>query len=179
MLFHKQRLPGVWLIDAEPHSDERGVLRRHFCIREFAAHGLETRIAQGNVSENPHRHTLRGFHYQNPPFAEAKTVSCLRGAIYAVVADIRAENATYLQWIAVELNEQNRRSIHVPPGCAMAFLTLEENSLLHYYASEVFAPDSYQGIRYNDPSFGFAWPAEPKLISAKDRSYPDFLPRRS
>lgn len=179
MRFHPLRIAGVWIIEAEPHFDERGLLRRHFCVEEFAAHGLETRVAQGNISENPRRHTLRGFHYQNPPHAEAKTVSCLRGAIHAVVADIRFGSPTYCQWLAERLDQANRKSIHVPPGCAMAFLTLEDDTLLHYYASEMFAPDSYRGIRYNDPVLAVDWPAEPAVISPKDRSFPDFAPQRS
>ncbi|MBL8825974.1 MAG: dTDP-4-dehydrorhamnose 3,5-epimerase family protein [Planctomycetaceae bacterium] len=178
MKFESLPIAGVWLIAPEPHVDERGLLRRHFCVAEFAAHGLVATVAQGNVSENLRRHTLRGFHYQEPPHAEAKTVSCLRGAMHAVIADIRRDSATFLQHVAVELDEVNRLSIHVPAGCAMAFLSLADHTMLHYYVSTPFAPDSYRGIRYNDPALGVKWPAEPAVISPKDLAYPDFPSKR-
>ena len=178
MLFRELKIPGVWAIEPEPHVDERGILRRHFCAEEFASHGLCPQVIQGNISENTLRHTLRGFHYQEPPHGEAKTMSCVRGSLHAIVADIRPQNATYLTWVAVELNAANRQSLHVPPGCALAILTLEDNTILHYYMSEAFSADSYRGIRYDDPAFNFVWPAEPRVISPKDRSYADFIPVR-
>lgn len=178
MRFRQTTIAGVWIVDAEPHVDERGLLRRHFCAEEFGAHGLCTTVVQGNISENLHRHTLRGFHYQEPPHGEAKTVSVICGALYVVVADIRPESVTYLQWIAEDLTAENRRSLYLSPGCAMAILTLKDHTVLHYYMSEKFASQSYKGIRYNDPTFRFSWPIEPRVISEKDRSFPDFKPVR-
>lgn len=179
MKFHEQAIAGVWVIDAEPHADERGILRRHFCAAEFAAHGLCPHVSQGNISENTRRHTLRGFHYQEPPHGEAKTLSVLSGGLHAVVADIRPDSPTYLRWIAVELSADNRRSLHVPVGCAMAILTLEDRTVMHYYMSEPFSGGSYRGFRFDDPTFGVVWPAVPRVISEKDRGYPDFVPVRS
>lgn len=178
MRFHQQEIGGVWVIDAEPHADERGMLRRHFCAEEFAAHGLCPQVAQGNVSENTHRLTLRGFHYQEPPHGEAKTLSVLRGGVHAVVADIRPGSPTYLRWVALEITADNRRSLHVPVGCAMAILTLEDRTVMHYYMSEPFSGRDYRGFRYDDPAFGVIWPEAPRVISEKDRSYPDFVPVR-
>lgn len=178
MIFEELAIAGVWKIAAEPFQDDRGVLRRSFCVNEFAAHGLNSQVLQGNISENFQRHTLRGFHYQNPPFQEAKTLTCVSGAAHAVVADLRPESKTYLKWQALEIAAANRLSLHIPFGCAMAFLTLEDNTVLHYYMSEVFDPASYGGLRYNDPALAVTWPAEPRIISAKDRSYPDYVPSR-
>lgn len=178
MRFHQQEIGGVWVIDAEPHVDERGVLRRHFCAEEFASHGLCPRVIQGNVSENDSRLTLRGFHYQESPHGEAKTLSVLAGGIYAAVADIRPTSSTYLRWIGLELTAANRKSLHVPVGCAMAILTLEDRTLMHYYMSEPFSGRNYRGFRYDDPTFKVAWPEVPRVISEKDRSYPDFVPER-
>lgn len=174
MEFYEQKIRGVFLIEPEPFADERGMFRRHFCQKEFSEHGIVTSVAQSNVSENKFKHTLRGFHYQLPPHGEGKTLSCLRGAIYDIVVDLRPKSSTYLKWIAVELNENNRKSIHVPPGCANAFLTLADNSLIHYYCSEFYNSGAERGVRYNDPLFNFKWPAEPIVISDKDRSWPDF-----
>jgi dTDP-4-dehydrorhamnose 3,5-epimerase len=176
MKFLKLGLQGVWLIEPELFSDERGVLRRHYCEKEFGEHGLAPMAVQGNISENPHLATLRGFHYQVQPFEEAKTLSCMSGAIFGIVVDLRIDMSSFMKWIAVEISAQERGSLHVPAGCAIAWITTEPNTTLHYYMSEFYSPDSYRGIRYNDPLFDFRWPMQPRVISEKDRTYPDFDP---
>jgi dTDP-4-dehydrorhamnose 3,5-epimerase len=177
MKFHPQELPGVFLIEPNPFRDDRGVFRRHFCAKEFAQHGIASNVEQANVSENTHALTLRGFHYQLPPHGEGKTLSCLRGRIHDIVVDLRPESPTFKQWRKFVLDEENRLSLHVPPGCANAFLTLVDRCLVQYYCSHAYAPASERGIRYNDRLFAFQWPEEPRHISDKDRSWPDF--RRS
>ncbi len=179
MIFYEQKIPGVYIIEPDPFIDERGIFRRHFCEKEFKSYGIVTDIKQCNVSENKYRHTLRGFHYQISPFEERKTLSCFRGAIYDIVVDLRPLSPTYLEWITVELSEKNRNSIHVAAGCANALLTLEDNTLIYYYCSEFYNQSAERGIRYNDPFFKFKWPAEPKVISEKDRRYPDFAPEKN
>ncbi|HEY3798087.1 MAG TPA: dTDP-4-dehydrorhamnose 3,5-epimerase family protein [Caulobacteraceae bacterium] len=176
MKFTELALPGVWLIDAEPFADERGVFRRHFCADEFAAHGIAPTVAQGNISENPVAGTLRGFHFQTPPHEEPKTLSCLAGGVYDIVVDLRRDSPTFLKWAACEFSASNRRSLHVPAGCANAWLTTEPNTLVHYYMGAMFAPGFDRGIRYDDPLFGFQWPSAPVMMSDKDRAYPDFDP---
>lgn len=176
MKFTELDIKGVWLVDAEVHADSRGALRRHFCAAEFASNGIAANIAQGNISENPHRGTLRGFHYQLPPHQEAKTLSCMTGALFAIVVDLRRSAGSFLRWVPVELSRENRRTLHVPVGCAIAWLTTKPDTTVHYYMSEFYAPDSYRGIRYNDPVFDFAWPEEPTVISEKDAGFPDFNP---
>lgn len=174
MKFEELNLSGVWGIDAEPFSDDRGAFFRHFCAEEFAAHGIESGVVQGNVSVNPHLGTLRGFHYQEPPCEEAKTLSCITGAIYDIVVDLRPKSQTFMSWVSVELSAQNRRSLHVPAGCANAWLTVSENTVVHYYMSELYSPRAYRGFRYNDPAFDFLWPMEPGVISEKDNCFQDF-----
>lgn len=178
MKFTGQKLPGVFLIQPTPFQDDRGIFRRHFCEREFAEHGIANGVKQANVSENVHAHTLRGFHYQRAPHGEGKTLSCLKGAIYDIVVDLREDSPTYLQWISFELDDGNRHSIHVPPGCANAFLTMQPGSIIQYYCSESYAPAAESGIRFDDPLFGFQWPARPAHISEKDARHPDFKPAR-
>lgn len=176
MTFTKLGLPGVWLIEPVVFTDERGSFRRHFCAEEFKAHGIDPLAMQGNISENPHRGTLRGFHYQAGRFAEAKTLSCVTGAIYDIVVDLRPASATFMQWIPVEISAADRRSLHVPAGCANGWLTLEPNTVVHYYMSALYEPASARGLRYDDPAFGFTWPIEPTVVAAKDRAFPDFDP---
>lgn len=174
MKFHEQRLQGVFLIEAEPFVDDRGVFRRQFCDVEFANHGIASGVRQGNVSENIHQYTLRGFHYQEHPHGEGKTLTCLRGKIYDIIVDLRPDSETYLQWLSFELSGENRKSIHIPPGCANAFLTMESDTLVQYFCSEPYAPDFERGIRFDDPLFSFSWPHKPEFISYKDRNHPDF-----
>jgi dTDP-4-dehydrorhamnose 3,5-epimerase len=172
MKFKELEISGVWVIDAELVEDARGVFRRHFCANEFAKHGIETTVAQGNVSENPYQHTLRGFHYQMAPHAEGKTLSCFSGSLYDIVVDLRPQSRTYGEWISVTLTAASRQSLYVPPGCANAYLTMDTNTLVHYYMSSYYNPESYRGFHYADPSFEFIWPCSPALISEKDNSLP-------
>ena len=177
MKFYKQNIAGVWLIEAEPFKDSRGMFFRHFCQQEFSKNGLESKILQTNVSKNNHKHTLRGMHYQLKPFEEHKTMLCISGAIHDIIDDLRPNSATFLQWISVELNSQDPLSLHLPAGCANGYLTLEDDTVILYYISEFYSPEAYRGFRYNDPLFDFKWPAEPLVISEKDRCYPDFDPQ--
>ncbi len=176
MKFIELSLRGVWLIEPEVFSDERGAFRRHFCADEFGAHGLAPTVAQGNISENLQCGTLRGFHYQVGGSEEAKTLSCMTGLIYDVVVDLRLDSPTFMQWVSVEISAEDRRSLHVPAGCANAWLTTAPNTVLHYYMSEKFSPQSARGFRYNDRAFGCRWPMEPSVISERDRTFPGFDP---
>ena len=176
MKFNPQKIKGVFLIEPTPFSDERGIFRRHFCFKEFGENGITDVVKQANVSENNFAYTLRGFHYQIAPYGEGKTLSCLKGRIYDIIVDLRKESGTYMHWISFTLDDKNRHSIHIPPGCANAFLTLEDNCLIHYYCSQEYISSAERGIRYNDPVFNFNWPSVPKVISEKDNSHPDFDP---
>ena len=174
MIFKKQKIEGVHLILPESHEDERGVFRRHFCAKEFSDNGIVNKVEQANISENKSKYTLRGFHYQVNEHQEGKTISCISGKIYEVVLDIRKSSSTFKQWVSFELDSKNKQSVHIPPGCAHAYLTLEDNSVVHYYCSKSYAPKYEKGIRYDDKLFNFSWPHKPKFISKKDLSYEDF-----
>ena len=178
MKFYKQKIKGVYLIEPEPFIDDRGVFRRHFDQKEFKANLISSKVVQANVSENKYKYTLRGFHYQVYPFGEGKTLSCIKGVIFDIIVDVRPNSPTYLQWLPFELDEDNRKSIHIPPGCANAFLTLKDHSIIHYYCSQFYNPKSERGIRYNDPLFNFKWPHQPLVISDKDKFHPNFISRK-
>ena len=175
MKFIKQKINDLYLIKHDLHDDERGIFRRSFCEDEFTKQGIDFKVKQGNISENYKKHTLRGFHYQISPSNESKVISCITGALYNVVIDLSEESATYQQWVALEISERTKESIYVPVGCANAFLTMSENTIVHYYMGDLFNPDTYHGIRYNDPMFSVDWPCEPKVISEKDLNIPDYL----
>ena len=178
MKFTEQKLSGVYIIEPEPHEDERGMLRRQFCQHEFSENHLMTDIKQCNISENRQKHTLRGFHFQLPPHGENKVISCIKGSIYDIVVDLRKDSQTYMEWQSFEFTEEKRLSLYVPIGCANAYLTLENYTWILYYHSEFFNMNAECKIRYNDPVFQFAWPAAPEVISEKDLNIPDFIPSK-
>ena len=175
MNFIPQKIDGLFLILPNLHDDERGVFRRSFCKEEFEKSGVKFDALQGNISENFNIHTLRGFHYQSSPSNESKIISCVTGSLFNIVLDLRKKSNTYKQWSSLEINSKDRQSIHVPAGCANAFLTLENNTIVHYYMNDFYNPNTYKGIRYNDPNFSFVWPFKPQIISEKDLNFPDFI----
>jgi dTDP-4-dehydrorhamnose 3,5-epimerase len=174
VIFTETILRGVFIIDPERREDARGFFARTWCERECAAHGLDTRIAQCNVSFNTRKGTLRGLHYQAPPAQEAKLVRCTRGTIHDVVVDVRPDSATFRRHIGLVLSAENRRMLYIPGGCAHGFQTLEDATEVFYQMSEVYAPEHARGVRWNDPTFGIEWPPAARTILKRDQEYPDF-----
>jgi dTDP-4-dehydrorhamnose 3,5-epimerase len=174
MRFTPLSLPGAFVIDLQPHSDERGFFARAFCVDEFAAHDLKPTNAQCNVSHNITRGTLRGMHWRALPAPEAKLVRAVRGAIYDVIVDLRPESPTYLQHVGVELSADNRRALYVPELFAHGFQTLSDDTEVFYQMSELYAPGHDRGARWDDPAFKIAWPLAAPIMNERDRTYPDF-----
>ena len=173
MKFTETWLAGAFLIEIEPRKDERGFFARTFCRREFEEHGLETNLVQCSISFNHLRGTLRGIHFQRPPFQEAKIVRCTAGAIFDVIIDLRADSPTFLKYFAVHLTARNHRALYVPKDFAHGFQTLEDETEVSYGMSEFYAPDSATGLRWNDPFFAIPWPLPVSVISPQDASYGD------
>jgi dTDP-4-dehydrorhamnose 3,5-epimerase len=174
MLFESTAVFGAVVITPERLSDERGFLSVTWAQDQFAAHGLEIEVRQRNLAFNREARTLRGMHFQHPPHAEVKLISCLAGAIYDVALDLRPDSPTYRRWAAVELRPETGRQLYVPRGCAHGYLTLEPNSVVEYLVSDLYAPQAAGGVRWNDPAFAIEWPLEPALINQRDATYPDF-----
>jgi dTDP-4-dehydrorhamnose 3,5-epimerase len=175
VVFVETKLPGVYIIDVEKREDGRGLFARTFCQHEFEAHGLNPRVAQCSTSYNKKKGTLRGLHYQIAPYEEAKLVRCTMGAIYDVAVDLRPDSPTYKQWVAVELNEDNRRALYIPAGCAHGFQTLVDGAEVYYQISEFYHAEAAKGFRWDDPAFGVQWPLrEGPILSERDRSYADY-----
>jgi dTDP-4-dehydrorhamnose 3,5-epimerase len=174
MRFEQTSVDGVWLVTPDRFDDERGFLARTWGLDEFEAHGLHGQIVQRNVSYNRAAATLRGMHFQRAPFAEVKLVSCLVGAIYDVAVDIRPESPTFGRWFGAELRGETGAMLYVPAGCAHGYLSLVPDSTVEYLLSEFYHPEVADGIRWDDPFFGIRWPAEPAVVNARDRTWPDF-----
>jgi dTDP-4-dehydrorhamnose 3,5-epimerase len=174
VLFKETPLAGAYIIDVEERRDDRGFFARTFCAREFEEHGLQTVVAQCNISFNYQKGTLRGMHYTVPPMNEAKLVRVVRGAIYDVIIDLRPESPTYKQHVGVELTASNRRALYIPPMFAHGFQTLEDDTEVFYQMSDFYAPGHDRGVRYDDPAFGIQWPLPVSVIAEKDLAWAAF-----
>ena len=174
VIFRETALRGAFTIDLDRVEDERGFFARSWGVKEFESNGLDARLVQCNVSYNKLRGTLRGMHYQIAPAAEVKVVRCTSGAIYDVIIDLRQEAPTYKQHFSVLLSSENRRMLYIPKQFAHGFLTLADDTEVLYQMSEFYTPDCARGIRWDDPSFGIVWPEKVRVISGKDRAYPDY-----
>lgn len=174
MVFHETELNDAYVIDLNKLEDERGFFARSFCVNEFKELGVEFPVAQANVSYNRYKQTLRGMHYQQEPHGEAKLVRCTRGSIFDAIIDVRPDSSTFMKWFGIKLTEQNYRMLYVPEGFAHGFITLEDETEVTYQVSEFYTPGAEKGIRWDDSAFNIDWPAQPKVISEKDKSWPAF-----
>ena len=174
MIFRETELAGAFVVENEAIDDERGWFARIYDESEFAERGLAARFVQGSAAFNTERDTLRGLHYQEEPHVEAKLVRCTRGSLYDVIVDLRPGSATFKQWVAVELTAADGPMLYVPEGLAHGYLTLEAETEALYLISALYAPDAARGVRWDDPAFGIEWPREPRVMSEKDKAWPDF-----
>lgn len=174
MIYKELNIKGAYIITSDVYKDERGIFRRTYCVDSNKDAGLGTEFCQGNLSINPRKATLRGFHYQEHPYEEAKTLTCINGSIFNVIIDLRKDSSTYETLDKRVINSVNGESIHVPKGCANAWMTLEDNTIVHYYMSSKYEPTAGKGIRYDDKYFSINWPLQAEVISKKDLEYEDY-----
>jgi dTDP-4-dehydrorhamnose 3,5-epimerase len=175
MRFEPLPIDGAVLVHIESQRDSRGFFARTFCTAEFAQHGLETAAVQASVSFNECAGTVRGLHFQWPSSRESKLVRCVRGRVFDALLDLRPSSPSYLQHVAVELDEDNRDAVFIPYGVAHGFQTLCDRTEVLYQMTDVYAPGLAAGLRWNDPAFSIQWPkVEGIVISERDANYPDF-----
>ena len=175
MIYTELDIPGVFTVDLEERSDDRGFFARSYCADEFAARGLVHEMVQSNLSFNHVAGTVRGMHMQKEPHGEVKLVRATRGSIIDVIVDMRPESPTHLHHVAVELTEENRRALYVPIGFAHGYQTLTDRTEVLYQVSARYAPGFEQGYRFDDPAFGIVWPLPARVISEKDASWPTLV----
>jgi dTDP-4-dehydrorhamnose 3,5-epimerase len=171
MIFTETKLKGAFIIGLDRRQDERGFFARSFCQEEFRAHRLKYVIAQANLASNLKKGTLRGMHFQYPPAAESKLVRCTRGAILDIIVDLRPESDTYLQHVAVELDEDNMDALYVPERFGHGYQTLRDNTDTSYLVGEFYTPGAESGLLYNDPRLNLEWPLPVTVISKKDQNF--------
>ena len=174
MKLEKKIIEGVYVIEPELKTDERGYFFRVFCKKDFAEMGIDYKIVQINRSLNIKKGTLRGMHFQKSPKAEDKIIQCIKGAVYDVAVDLRSDSETFGQWIAEELTEENKKMFLIPKGFAHGYQALRNDSEVLYFSSEFYSPEHVGGVRWDDPVFNIKWPVKEVIISEKDKSWPLF-----
>lgn len=174
MKFIETRLKGAYIIELDRIADERGFFARSWSQTQFADLGLSSRIVECSVSFNRTKGTLRGMHYQAAPHAEVKLIRCTAGAIYDCIIDLRRSSPTFKEWVAVELTAENHLALYIPEQFAHGFLTLADGSEVFYQMSEVHAPESARGLRWDDPALGIDWPGPIRVVNERDRTFADF-----
>lgn len=163
-------IPGAFEVVPVRHGDNRGHFSRLFCAEVFGNLGLVHEWAQVNTSFSRKTGSLRGMHFQKPPSAEVKLVTCLRGAVHDVILDLRAGSATFGQWQAVCLSADDGNLVYIPKGCAHGFQTLMDDCQMLYFHDTPYAPELEAGVNHADPAVGIEWPLPVSEISERDRA---------
>ncbi|WP_103019504.1 dTDP-4-dehydrorhamnose 3,5-epimerase [Salinibacter altiplanensis] len=179
MTVSETALPGVRLIDLDVHEDDRGAFTELWNARDHGHHGLDTTFVQDNLSRS-REGVLRGLHFQNPR-PQGKLISVLKGEVYDVVVDVRAEADTFGAWAGHALSAENARQLYVPEGYAHGFAVTSGEALFHYKCTDFYHPEADQTLRWDDPSLGIDWPVEDPVLSDKDATAPtlDEMPREA
>ncbi|MBN1997740.1 dTDP-4-dehydrorhamnose 3,5-epimerase [candidate division KSB1 bacterium] len=173
MKFITTDIKDVLIIQPAVYGDERGFFMETFNAQKFAKAGLDLKFVQDNLSRSK-KGTLRGLHYQLYPHAQGKLVRVTCGAVFDVAVDLRKNSSTFGRWTGVELSEENKHALYVPPGFAHGFYVLSDIADFVYKCTALYAPAAERGILWNDPQIGIQWPlagTEPKL-SKKDNALP-------
>jgi dTDP-4-dehydrorhamnose 3,5-epimerase len=166
------RLAGVYLLERKPLMDERGWLERMYAADDLAEVLGSRSIEHVNRTFTRAKGTVRGMHYQVPPSAEAKIVSCLGGIAFDVAVDIRRDSPTFLQWHAETLDTENRLSLFIPEGFAHGFQALSDDCELLYFHTAPYDPEAERGMHPQEPRLAIAWPLAVGHLSERDDSHP-------
>jgi dTDP-4-dehydrorhamnose 3,5-epimerase len=163
-------IPDVKVLTPKKHGDDRGF----FCEIYTSKTLPDVDFVQDNLSVSAHVGTVRGLHYQEPPYAQTKLVSVLRGAVFDVAVDIRKNSPTFGRWVGVELTEEKLNQLLIPAGFAHGYCTLVPDTMVLYKVNAFYAPSHDRGILWNDPAIGIFWPAAAAnaIVSEKDRALP-------
>ncbi len=165
-------LQGLKLLQRKPIGDNRGYLERLFCAEELHALIPNKNIVQINCTMTDKRGTVRGMHFQNPPNAETKFVSCLRGEVFDVAVDLRQGSSTFLHWHAEALSADNHKALVIPEGFAHGFQTLTDHCELLYLHTAAYKPEAEGSLNAQDPMLAIRWPETIVELSLRDASHP-------
>lgn len=166
------RIPGLLRMIPTPVEDNRGFFARSFTAELGAQYGIPPIPDHEGMALNRLQYTLRGLHFQKAPWAEAKRVRCVRGAIWDVVVDLRQDSPTFLEWESFTLEDRNLEGLYLPPGLAHGYLTLTDDTLVEYAIYQPYRAEASAGIRWDDPRLAIRWPAVPAVIGKRDQELP-------
>jgi dTDP-4-dehydrorhamnose 3,5-epimerase len=172
MKFTESNLKGSFIIDPELNKDERGWFARTYCKNEFQQIGHSKEWVQINHSFTAKKGTIRGMHFQFPPYSEIKMLRCISGVVFDVIVDIRKESPTFLNWVGLELSAENKKMLFIPEGFAHGFQTLTDNAELIYHHSSFYVPGHEGGLRFDDKRLNIKWPCPVTEISERDSHHP-------
>ncbi|MEI7621276.1 MAG: dTDP-4-dehydrorhamnose 3,5-epimerase [Candidatus Moraniibacteriota bacterium] len=164
----KKTLNGAYLLKPKVFQDARGFFMETYSKQKFAELGIENDFVQDNHSMSASKGVLRGLHFQHAPDTQAKLVRVTKGSVFDVIVDLRKDSPTFGQWEGFELSAKNFLILFVPQGFAHGFCTLEDNTEFQYKCDNYYAPESEDGIAWNDPTLNIAWPVENPILSEKD-----------
>ncbi len=168
----KTKVEGAIIIEPDVFGDNRGWFMESYSKKKLAEVGIDVDFVQDNRSFSAEKGTLRGLHCQLSPTAQSKLLTCIRGKILDVAVDIRKGSPTYMQWEAVELSGENKKSFFIPKGCLHGFLTLTDDVEVMYKVDEFYSPADDRSIRFDDPELGVEWGDITPILSQKDMNAP-------
>ena len=171
MKFYPTPISDLFLAELKPYKDDRGFFTRTYCSSDLELVNIFKPITQINHSLSLKVGTVRGMHFQLPPHAEVKMVSCLKGRIFDVAVDIRQGSPTFLQWFGEYLSPDNFKMMVIPEGFAHGFQVIEPNSEILYFHTESYTPEFESGILYDDRSISIKWPLRVDEISERDQNH--------
>lgn len=170
MKFTPIDIEGAFLVELEPHVDERGSFARAFCRREFEEQGIEFQVLQANLARTNQAGVVRGLHYQDE--GEQKLVRCVAGAVHDVLVDMRPASPTHRNVVGTRLDNDNRLALFVPGGVAHGYQALEDGTEFMYLTDQFYTPGLEKGVRYSDPALAIDWPLAPRDVADRDESWP-------
>lgn len=168
----KTQFSGLQVLQRKPIGDSRGYIERLFCAEELKTLVDGKTIVQINHTMTKNEGTVRGMHFQNPPHAEVKFVSCLRGKVFDVAVDLRSNSSTFMQWHAEVLSYSNHKTLVIPEGFAHGFQTLTNDCEMLYFHTAPYQPKAEGGLNSQDPRLAITWPLPITEISSRDTAHP-------
>ena len=171
MWIEKTPLSGCFIVRADPFIDHRGIFARFFCEKELDVILEGKHIVNINFSRTKQAGSIRGMHYQTFPYAEMKFVRCMKGKIFDVAVDIRADSPTFLRWYGIELSAENMDMLFVPEGFAHGFQTLSDEAEVVYFVTEHYSKGNEGALHYCDPLIDINWPCAISDVSEKDAQH--------
>lgn len=166
------KISDVKIIEPKVFADDRGFFFEAMNVQTLEKNGIRFTPIQENCAFSAKKGTIRGLHFQNTPMAQAKLVRCTAGRVMDYAVDLRKDSPTYLQYVAVELSAENKKQLYIPRGFAHGVISLEDNTVIEYFADNPYSPENDRSIRYDDPQIGIEWGMTELILSEKDEKAP-------